>query len=202
MSKVKNRRHHLFKKLARQYPTPKSIQEFLKTFDYNKETDGATAKSAEIAYLRKMAHCLEGTIIAAAIMEEHGYPPLILSMDSSDNINHAVFVFKTKTGWGAIGKSRCPGLHGRAPKFRSIRDLAWSYYDPFIDATGEMTGYLLLNLHESGTDWKHSNKNLWKLDDFVVNVKYIKMKASRKRFQKHKKNYDRKGYIKKGKNWW
>jgi hypothetical protein len=200
--KKKKSPKNLFKKLAQKYPSPKSIQEFLRSFGYNKEIDGATARSAESAYQSKIAHCLEGTIIAAAIMEEHGFPPLILSMDSSDNINHAVFVFKTKSGWGAIGKSRCPGLHGRAPQFRSIRDLAWSYYDPFIDATGEMTGYILLNLNESGTDWKHSNKNLWKLDDFVVNVKYTKMKASRKRFKKHKKSFDLRGYIKKGKHWW
>jgi len=202
MASNKKNNKSIFKKLAKKHANPKAIQLFLKTFQYNRESDGATAKSAEIALLEKSTHCLEGTLIAAAIMEHHGHPPLILSMDSSDNINHAVFVFKTKTGWGAIGKSRCPGLHGRAPKFRSIRDLAWSYYDPFIDATGEMTGYLLLDLNESGTDWRHSDKNLWKLDDFVVNVKYIKMKASRKRFKKHKKNYDKKGYIKKGKHWW
>jgi hypothetical protein len=196
------KKKQLFKSLSKSHNSPKKVQKLLRTFLYNKETDGETACSASVALRNELAHCLEGSAIAAAILEHHGHPPLILCLDSIDFLNHVVFVYKTKTGWGAVGKSRCPGLHGRAPKFRSIRDLALSYYEPFVDETGEMIGYILLNLDESGTDWRHSEKNLWKLEQFVVNAKYTKINPSKKRFEKLKERYLIKGHIKRGKHWW
>ena len=192
----------LFQSIAKKHNSPKKVQSLLRTFTYNKETDGETARSALAAFRDELAHCLEGSAIAAAILEHHGHPPLILCLDSIDLLNHVVFVYKTESGWGAVGKSRCPGLHGRSPRFRSIRDLALSYYDPFVDETGEMIGYTVLNLDESGTDWRHSEKNLWKLEQFVVNAKYQPFKASKSRFKRLRDRFLKNGYIKKGKHWW
>ncbi len=193
----------IFKKLARRYSTPTQVQKLLKTFDYNKELDGETVKSALTGFQTKKIHCLEASILSAAILEQHGYPPLILSLDSMDHLCHAVFVFKSKTGWGAIAKSRETGLHGRAPKFRSIRDLVWSYYDPFIDKTGKITAFALLNLNESDSDWRFAKKNLWKLEQFVVTAKHTKLVSSKKRYQKSYKRYLKTGTTpQSGKNWW
>ena len=192
-----------FKDLARRYSTPKKVQALLKSLPYNSEKKIETVRSATETLHKKSAHCLEASLLSAAILEQQGYPPLILSLDSEDNLCHAVFVFKTKTGWGAVAKSREIGLHGREPRFKSIRDLVWSYYDPFVDKTGKITGYALLNLDDSQTNWRFSKRNLWKLEKFVVNAKHTKLKSSKKRYLTiFKKYHETGGTPKSGLHWW
>jgi hypothetical protein len=192
----------VFKKLAQKYSTPKKVQEYLKTVSYNREEKGETCFSALTALKMKKLHCLEASVLAAAILEHRGYPPTLLFIDSVDHLCHALFIFKEKTGWGAIGRSREPGLHGRAPRFRSIRDLALSYCDPFVDKTGRVVGFAPLNLDESGTDWRYSKKHLWKLERFVVNTKYEQLRSSEARFQKLFRRYETQGSLLEGKHWW
>jgi hypothetical protein len=197
------KKQNVFKILSRQYPNPKKVQGFLKTLTYNKEVECESVQSATTTLKTKTAHCLEATILTAAILEQKGYPPLLLSLDSVDHLCHAIFVFKTKTGWGAVAKSREPGLHGREPRFRSIRDLVWSYFDSFVDKTGRITGYALLNLNDSNTDWRFSDKNLWKLEQFVVNAKHTKLKSSKARYLKAFHQYNKTGGTpRSGKFWW
>jgi hypothetical protein len=191
-----------FQELSRNYSTPKKVQAFLRHFKYNHEKKGETAHSARRSFALKKAHCLEACLLAAAILEKRGYPPLVLSLDSSDHICHALFVFRSKTGWGAIGRSRLEGLHGRAPKYRSIRELALSYSDPFVDATGSLIGYTLLNLNDSKTDWRFSKRNLWKLEQFIVTAKHVKLKMSKSRFLKLRTRFLTQGELRTGKNWW
>lgn len=192
----------LFKKLSARYGTPKEVQDWLRTFRYNREEKGETLRSAKRVFELKKAHCLEACLLAAAILEEKGYPPLLLCMDSLDNLNHAVFIFKTKTGWGAIGRSREPGLHGREPRFRTIKALVRSYVDTFIDKTGRLTGYHVVNLNEIASDWRFSSRNVWKVDRVIVTTRYQKIKTSRARFLKLKKRYLESGPIQSGKYWW
>jgi len=193
----------VFKTLAKRYTTPVQVQKFLKTLDYNREKNGETVQSAERALRTKKAHCLEASVLAAAILEESGYPPLVLSIESPDLLCHAIFVFKTKTGWGAVAKSRYPGLQGRAPKFKTLRHLVMSYYDPFVHReTAKIIGYKLVNLNESDTDWRFSKRNLWKLEQFVVGSKHTPLPSSKKR---HREAYQRlvtHGIQQQGKHWW
>jgi hypothetical protein len=63
------------------------------------------------------AHCLEAALSAAVILEQQRYPPLVLSFESIDLLDHVIFVYRTKTGWGSVARSRDPGLHGRRPLF-------------------------------------------------------------------------------------
>ena len=169
---------------------------------YNNEKDGETVRSALTSFQLNKAHCLEACLLAAAILEHRNYAPIILSLDSKDHLNHVLMIFKTKTGWGSIGRSRCEGLHGREPRFRSIKDLVWTYYDPFIDKTGKLVGYTVLNLDDSKTDWRFSKKNLWKLERFVVNVKFTPMKSSQTRYLRELRRYEREGYQTSGPSYW
>ena len=86
--------------------------------------------------------------------------------------------------------------------FRSIEALARSYYDPFIDKTGELIAYKLLNLDDSSVDWRRSKRNLWKLEQFVVNSKHTKLKFARSRYQKFHQKYLKEGTLQTGKNCW
>ena len=64
------------------------------------------------------AHCLEGALFAAVVLEQHGYPPLVLSFESIDELDHVIFVYRGADGrWGSVARSRDPGLHGRRPAF-------------------------------------------------------------------------------------
>jgi len=192
----------LFRRLSKQYSSPQKVQNFLRTLKYNREETGETVRSAAETFRLKKAHCLEATLLAAAILDHQGYPPLVINFDSIDHLCHAIFIFKTKTGWGSVARSREPGLHGREPKFRSIRDLAWSYFDPFIDKTGRITGYVRLNLDESGTDWRFSKRNLWKLEKLMVYTQHIPLRSSDERFRKFFNRYQKQGSLLNGPHWW
>jgi hypothetical protein len=100
----------------------------------------------------RKAHCLEAAFAAAALLELNGYPPLVMSLESQDGIDHVVFIFREAGHWGAVGHSRDPGLFGRAPLFRSLRDLAWSYYDPYIDGSSKVTAYQMADLDDTEAD--------------------------------------------------
>lgn len=189
----------IFKNLAKKYSTPKAVQKYLRSLNYNKKD---TLRSALHAIQKKEAHCLEGAFIAAAILEQHGYPPLVVSMESQDNLDHVIFVYKQNGRWGAVGQSRDPGLYGRPALFRSIRDLVWSYFDPYIDGTGRITAYQIANLDDSKANWRSSPRNVWKTERFLLEIKHIKLPSSKKRYHKHLQNYKSGKKLAPENHWW
>ena len=142
-------------------------------------------------------HCLEGAVAAAVILEQHGYPPLLLDLESQDLLDHVLFVFQQRGRWGSIARSRDRGLHGRKPVFRSIRDLVWSYFDPYVDFTGRIKGYGVTSLYElEKYDWRFSPRKMTKIEDHLraiphkriisSDLRYAKLLA---RYHKYKKRY-------------
>ncbi len=192
-----------FKKLAEKYPTPKQVQELILSFEYNKEPKGETLRSAYQVIKHKTAHCMEASFVAAAILEHKGYPPLVASIESKDNLDHVLFVFKEKGKWGSVSHSRDNGLRGRAPKFRSIRDLVWSYYDQYIDNTGKITAYQLANLDDTKADWRYSDKNVWKAEQYLIDLKHKPLRSSYVRYKKMLDYFKTHGASPaQGKHWW
>src|SRR6185503_12928425 len=126
--------------------TPAAVQRFLNELPYNKERGGETLRSFRGVVREDTAHCLEAALTAAVILEQHGYPPLVLSFESVDRLDHVIFVYKTPTGWGSVARSRDPGLHGRKPVFTSPRNLALSYVDPYVDFSGRVKAYAVVDL--------------------------------------------------------
>src|SRR5213083_612480 len=123
-------------KLIRRLNSPAKVQRWLSSLPYNWEREGGTMRSFREVVKLNEAHCLEAAVAAAVILEQHGYPPLLLDLASKDLLDHVIFVFKQDGLWGSIGRSRDIGLHGRRPLFRSLRDLAWSYFDTYVDLSG------------------------------------------------------------------
>src|SRR5262245_54947123 len=113
--------------------TPAKVQRFFSSLPYNREKEGGTLRSFRELLKKGEAHCLEAAIGAAVILEQHGYPPLLLDLESKDLLDHVIFVFQHNGLWGSVARSRDIGLHGRKPLFRSLRDLTWSYFDPYVD---------------------------------------------------------------------
>ena len=169
----------------RRLRTPGQVQRFLRALPYNQEKKGETLRSFREVVRRGTAHCLEAALAAAVILEQHRYPPLVLSFDSQDNLDHVIFVFRHGRRWGSVARSRDAGLHGRKPVFRSIRDLAWSYFDPYVDMTGRLSGYQLVDLRDLGDyDWRFNRKNMWKVEKFLIDIPHRRMSSSNDRYRR------------------
>lgn len=172
-------------KLIQSLRTPREVQRYLRSVPYNWEREGGTQRSFREVLKRREAHCMEAALSAAVILEQHNYPPLLLSLESKDQLDHVLFIFQRNGLWGAVGRSRDTGLHGRRPIFRSVRDLVWSYFDPYVDMTGRITGYGATNLYALGNyDWRFSGKNLWKVENHLREIPHTPLRSSEQRYQK------------------
>lgn len=191
-------KYDLFQKLSRHLNTPDKVQEYLHTFEYNKAD---TMYSALTALKLKKAHCLEGVFVAAAILEHCGYEPCVLSMESQDRLDHCLFIYQIKGRWGSVGKSRDRGLSGRTPRYRSIKDLVWSYFDAYIDRTGKITAWQVAHLDEISCDWRTSSKNVWDLENHLLEIKHHKLVSSPTRYKKNLKRYLATGDLPLHKHW-
>lgn len=171
--------------IIQRHRTPEQVQHWLRTLRYNYEGPGRTLRSFREVVRLGTAHCLEAALAAAVILEQHGYPPLLLSFESADDLEHVIFVFRRAGRWGAVARSRDAGLHGRKPVFRSIRDLAWSYFDPYVDYTGRLTGYQLVDLRDLGSyDWRLARHHLWKVERFLLSLPHRPMRSSERRYRR------------------
>src|SRR6185437_2859846 len=140
--------------------SPSKVQRYLNALPYNEEPGGrATLRSFRGVIRHGCAHCLEAALFAAVVLEHHGYPPLVLSFESIDDLDHVIFVYRQRGRWGSIARSRDPGLHGRKPVFATPRALALSYFDPYVDFEGCIKAYAVVDLRVLGTyDWRLGEK--------------------------------------------
>ncbi|MFZ0062987.1 MAG: hypothetical protein WAL47_13235 [Pyrinomonadaceae bacterium] len=178
------------RKIIESLRTPAQVQRFLTAMPYNWERNGGTMRSFREVLKRNEAHCLEAAVAATVILEQHGYPPLLLDIESVDLLDHVVFVFQQKGLWGSIGRSRDRGLHGRKPVFRTLRQLVWSYFDPYVDFSGRIKGYGLTSLYELGKyDWRFSAKNMHKIEDHLRAIPHRPLKSSDERYRRLYESY-------------
>lgn len=171
--------------------TPRQVQKFLGDLPYNWEERKETLRTFRQVVRHGEAHCLEAALSAATIMEQHGYPPLLLDLESKDNLDHVLFLFRENGRWGTVAKSRDAGLHGRKPVFRSIRDVVLSYVEPYVDFTGRITGYGVAHLNHlvPRVEWHLSWKNVWAVQRALINMPHCRIKTSTTRFRKARKRY-------------
>ena len=178
------------RKIIESLRTPAQVQRFLTAMPYNWERNGGTMRSFREVLKRNEAHCLEAAVAATVILEQHGYPPLLLDIESVDLLDHVVFVFQQKGLWGSIGRSRDRGLHGRKPVFRTLRQLVWSYFDPYVDFLGRIKGYGLTSLYELGKyDWRFSAKNMHKIEDHLRAIPHRPLQSSDERYRRLHERY-------------
>ena len=179
------------RRLIKRLRTPLAIELWLRSLKYNREPDGETLRSFRRVIDDEQAHCLEGALAAAAILENYGHPPLLLDIESRDLIDHVVYAYRMPSGWGAIGTSKYPGLKGRKPLFRSVRDLALSYADPFFDYTGNVKGFGIFDLRDlpARSDWRFSPRNLWAVQNTLLTMRHEKVRLPKARERRWRKFY-------------
>ena len=159
------------RRLIERLRTPADVQRFLNALPYNTEPPPgrSTLRSFRGVLRNQTAHCLEAVLTAAVVLEQHGYPPLVLSFESVDELDHVLFVYRHRGRWGSVARSRDPGLHGRKPVFLTARALALSYVEPYVDFTGRITGYAVVDLRVlSRYDWRLSERNVWKVERVLL----------------------------------
>lgn len=127
-------------KIFKSLNTPAKIQDFLDTIPINFEKKGETCMSPRMVLQNKKAHCAEGALFAAAVFMFHGSKPLLLDLKTiRPDFDHVVALFKQKGYWGAISKTNHPVLRYREPIYKTIRELALSYFHEYIWDDGRKT---------------------------------------------------------------
>lgn len=182
------------RRLVGRLRTPAAVQRYLNGLPYNTEPPPgrATLRSFRGVVRHRTVHCLEAALSAAVILEQHGYPPLVLSFESIDELDHVVFLYEQRGRWGAVARSRDPGLHGRKPVFGSARALALSYIDPYVDYSGRVTGYTVIDLRALGAyDWRLSERNVWKAERLLLQAPHRPLQSSDARYERLRQRYIR-----------
>jgi hypothetical protein len=183
------------RRLIRRLGTPLAVQRYLNRLPYNTEPPPgrATLRSFRGVVRHGNAHCLEAALAAAVILEQHGYPPLVLSFESIDELDHVLFVYRSRGRWGSVARSRDPGLHGRKAVFPSARALALSYVDPYVDFSGRITGYTVVDLRAllGDYDWRLSENNIWKAERVLLDAPHRPIRSSDRRIAALRRRYVR-----------
>src|SRR5436853_4347285 len=200
------------RRLIAQLRTPLQVQRYLNRLPYNQEPGGrATLRSFRGVVAHGCAHCLEAALFAAVVLEAHGYPPLVLSFESIDELDHVIFIYRRRGRWGSIARSRDPGLHGRKPVFATPRALALSYFDPYVDFTGRITGYALVDLAEQmgEYEWRLADTNVWKVERMLLDYPHRRIESSdrradrlRARYRAYRAKYGKKPIYYSGRQRW
>lgn len=170
---------------------PRAIQSWLDGLTLNLENVGRTLWSFRTIVERDAAHCIEGALAAAFVLERRGRRTVLLDLRSDDRLDHVVLAWRGARGWGAVGKSNVPGLQGRRAVYRSLRDLAWSYVDPYVDDTGRVKGYATLGLADLdlAPAWGISARHLWPIEDELRAVRATRLRASDARHERQLQKY-------------
>jgi hypothetical protein len=155
----------------RSLKSPYKIQHFLNTIPYHHAN---TAWSPRLVLEHKTAHCLEGAIFAAAALRVNGFKPLLFDLEAVQDVDHVLAIFKVSGHWGAIGKSNYAGLRYREPVYRSLRELAMSYFDDYFNLRGERTlrGFSRpLDLCRfDRINWMTTDEPLWDIPEALVST--------------------------------
>jgi hypothetical protein len=153
--------------------TPELVQRFLdEEIGYNKEADGETCRSARRVLRDRRGHCFEGALLAAAALRLQGRPPLVLLLRAVRDDDHVVALFRERRdsgAWGAVAKSNYSGLRFREPVYRTLRELAMSWFDCYYNLEAEKSlrarGLPVDLSRLDRLDWERSESDLWELSD-------------------------------------
>lgn len=151
--------------------TPAGIQRFLDTMPYH---IAHSSWSPRRVLREGTAHCLEGAIFAAAALSVLGFPPLIWDLEADRDTDHVLAIYKVRGCWGAIAKSNFNGCRGREPVYRTLRELALSYFHIYFNLRGERTlrrfsrPVNLARFHDR--NWMTSEKDVWFIAEYLCEI--------------------------------
>jgi hypothetical protein len=158
---------------------PAGIQKFLDDLPYNLSYD---ARSPKKVLNDRIASCLEGGIFAAAALRVLGFPPLIFDLEADQDTDHVVAIFKVRGHWGAVAKSNFAGCRYREPVYRSLRELAMSYFNIYFNMRFERTLRRYsrpVNLARfDHRNWMTTEKPVWFIAEYLCQIPHIRLLTS------------------------
>ena len=164
--------------------SPQKIQAFLNAIPINHEIGGETVLSVREVLRQRRAHCIEGALVAACALWVQGQPPLVMHLDCHESdFPHVVALFRRAGGWGAISKTNGAPLRYRDPIYRTLRELALSYFHEYSNRRGHKT----LRSYSTSFDmrrldpeeWVTSAKSCWATHDRVTNLRHYPLISRR-----------------------
>lgn len=160
----------------RSFKDPYGIQRFLDDTPYHLAD---TAWSPRRVLREQTSHCLEGAIFAAAALRALGFPPLIIDFEAKHDTDHVLAVYRINGDWGAVAKSNYAGCRYREPVYRSLRELAMSYFNTYFNMRKERTlrNYSRpVNLARfDHLDWMTTEGPVWFIPYHLVDIPHIKL---------------------------
>jgi hypothetical protein len=126
--------------VLRKLKNPAKIQNFVSALRWNFEPEGDECRTVEVVLRTKTAHCIEAAMVAAAAFMALGERPLLMDLKATDDdFDHVVALYKRNGKWGAISKSNHVYLRYRDPVYRTLRELAMSYFHEYFNTKGKKT---------------------------------------------------------------
>ena len=155
---------------------PHGIQRFLDDMPYHLAD---TAWSPRVVLRENTSHCFEGAIFGAAALRANGYPPLILDLEADHDTDHVVAIYKEKGHWGAVAKSNYVGCRFREPVYRSLRELAMSYFNLYFNLRRERTLRTFsrpVNLARfDRQNWMTTGQPIWFIVYYLLEIPHFKL---------------------------
>lgn len=168
------------RKVLRGLTTPAKIQRFLdEELGYNLEPDGVTCRSPRTVLVKRVAHCMEGAMLAAFALRLLGHPPLLVDLEAVRDTDHVLAVYRVHGHWGAVAKSDYSGLRSREPVYRTIRELAISYFEHYFNPAGEKTlrAYSRpVSLRQFDRHaWMTSEEDVWVVPNHLCDIRHTRI---------------------------
>ena len=163
--------------VLRRLDSPERIQAFLNAVPINHELGGETVLSVREVLRQRRAHCIEGAMLAACALWVNGEPPWVMHLDCDTSDNpHVITLFRRAGAWGAISKTNGAPLRYRDPIYRTLRELALSYFHEYSNRYGQKT----LRSYTSAFDlrridpaeWVTNAKSCWPAHDRLAALRH------------------------------
>jgi hypothetical protein len=167
----------------RRLTTPEKIQRYLDELPYNKEPHGDTCRSPRRVLRDRTAHCMEGALFGAAALRMIGHPPLLLDFEAVRDDDHVLALFRSHDHWGALAKSNYSGLRYREPVYRTLRELAMSYFEHYYNLRKEKTlrNYSRpVNLRRfDSIHWMTAEEDVWAVPEYLTTIAHTPLLGPR-----------------------
>jgi len=156
----------------RRLNTPHKIQEFLNQLPYHLAD---TVYSPRKVLREKTAHCFEGALFAAAAFRVNGFEPLLMDLEADEtDTDHVLAIYRENGVWGAVATSNYPGCRGRPAIYRTLRELALSYFNDYFSPRRRLT----LRKYSSPVNlkrfdnlgWMTAEKSLWYIEEYLLQI--------------------------------
>jgi hypothetical protein len=174
--------------LLHRLSTPDKVQRYLDGLVYNVEQGGDTVRSPRRVMRDRTAHCAEGAFLAAAAFRVNGRPPLLVDLESENDDDHVLAVYRDRGLWGSVATSKFSGLRFRAPVYRTVRELVMSYFEDYFNWDGERTlraysrPLSLAQFDRIG--WMTAEEDLWPVIDWLTAAHHTPLLAGRAAIRK------------------